>query len=352
MDFQALFGGATSIANSFEVPTPVNTILLDSGLFRSQPHDSNEILIERQEADGVGYIATEVDRYTQSMWSSAPAKTWDAYNYELIATAITNEVSSRDLTHQMRFGVFDRGDQMVAALNDYSDRQHIMATNFVESKLAAAVITGVAQSTFAGQKDLDFFDAFGQQRTEYTLNTAEGGDVDVFEQLDEISRLMGVKLLGLDSFRSGMVVLCRGAASKAFKRHSSIKEFVQYTMAFNDPANLLTQIAPNLNSSRKWELNGVVFLDVTGLAIYESLLSQVGYDAVAVPRMGGGASLLDLHTGIGSRHATEIALGENGIGSYLTYEPRFQFPGCHTEVSILPVVNQPQGLVYIKTISS
>lgn len=45
-----------------------------------------------------------------------------------------------------------------------------MATNFVEDKLAEAVMSGVARSTYAGQKDLDFFAEFEQERTSFTLN--------------------------------------------------------------------------------------------------------------------------------------------------------------------------------------
>ncbi|MBD8109375.1 MULTISPECIES: hypothetical protein [Erwiniaceae] len=344
MDLREIFGSNVSIANTFEVPNTQNTVFLNSNLFQTQRHASNEILIERQEADGVNFISTETMPFAQSDWNSAPSKKWQAYNYQLIHSAITNDVSSKDLETQLRFGIFDRTDQAVAQLEAYSNRQLVMATNFVEDKLAEAVMSGVARSTYAGQKDLDFFTEFEQERTNFTLNVDDTFGVDIFEQLDDISRIMGTKLLGLETYRESMIVLCAGKAAKAFKRHKSIKDFVQFTMAFNNDANPLTQIAPNLNKARKWELNGVVFLDVGGLPQYEKYLSSKD-SFVAVPRLIG-ASLFDLHVGQAVRHMESHALNDNGIGSYLTYDQRWGFPGVHTEVSILPVVQQPQAIVY------
>ncbi|CAH0148096.1 hypothetical protein SRABI13_00455 [Erwinia aphidicola] len=345
MNFQDLFGGNTSIANSFDVPDVVNTVLIDSGLFKQQPHSTNNILLERQDADGVSFISTETMPYAQSDWSSAPTKKWDAFNYELIHSAITNDVSSRDLEQQLRYGIFDRTDQMVSALQDYSNRQYRMAHQFVESKLAEALFGGVARSTYAGQKDLNFFDAFGQTKTEFEINIADSGAVNIFEQLDQISRIIGVNLAGLSNYQTGMVIYATGAVARALKYHQSIKDFTQYVMAFNDPNNLITRVAPNLAEQRKWALNGVTVIDLSGFKNYEDLIGSNNF--VAVPVLGGGASLFDLHTGIGTRHATEGQTSSDlGIHSYLSYGPRFGFPGCHTETVILPIVNQPQAIVY------
>jgi len=346
MNFFDLFnGGASSIANSFDVPDVANTILLDSGLFTQQSHPFNEIVLERQDADGVSFISTETMPYTQSDWSSAPAKKFEAFSYELIHSAITNDVSSRDVERKMRFNQYDRSDSIIACLNDYSDRHHVMAKNFVESKLAEALFGGVAKSQYAGQKDLDFFDAFGQKRTNFEINISNGGDVNIFEQLDLISRIMGISLLGLENSRTGMVIFATGEIARQLKYHQSIKDYTQYTMAFNNPDNLITRVAPNLAEQRKWALNGVTIIDVTGFSQYESLIGS--NNAVAVPIVSG-FSLFDLHTGVGTRHATEAqAAADMGIHSYLTYDARFQFPGVHTETSILPIVNQPASLVYI-----
>lgn len=74
MDLREIFGSNVSIANTFEVPNTQNTVFLNSNLFQTQRHASNEILIERQEADGVNFISTETMPFAQSDWNSAPSK--------------------------------------------------------------------------------------------------------------------------------------------------------------------------------------------------------------------------------------------------------------------------------------
>ena len=170
----------------------------------------------------------------------------------------------------------------------------------------------------------------------YVANTA-----NVFEQLDEVNRIINVKLgSGLAKKRKGTVILAAGNAAKALKYHQSIKDYMVYTLSLNDSDNFATKIVSQNPAFSSWKLDSVNVIDVTG---YTEITDYIGENGFAVvPMVDGG---FKIHTGIGVRHS-RLGREPGLVHQYMTDVDRMGWPAIHTESAFLPQVNIPDSIVF------
>ena len=164
---------------------------------------------------------------------------------------------------------------------------------------------------------------------------------NVFEQLDEVNRIINVKLgSGLAKKRKGTVILAAGNAAKALKYHQSIKDYMVYTLSLNDSDNFATKIVSQNPAFSSWKLDSVNVIDVTG---YSEITDYIGENGFAVvPMVDGG---FKLHTGIGVRHS-RLGREPGLVHQYMTDVDRMGWPAIHTESAFLPQVNIPDSIVF------
>ncbi|MCP6755746.1 major capsid protein E, partial [Klebsiella pneumoniae] len=109
--------------------------------------------------------------------------------YDMVYTNSLKTVSSRDI-ELLRAPGSDHEENIAMVLAEYSQRQYSQISNTVEQYLIDALFGLKVESQYAGQKNIDFL--AGNAKTSYVLNVAN--TANVFEQLDEVNRIINVKL--------------------------------------------------------------------------------------------------------------------------------------------------------------
>ncbi|HGO5420608.1 TPA: major capsid protein [Klebsiella oxytoca] len=327
--------------NAFEYSSPFtfsnepNLIITNLGLFEEENHTKNSILLDKIFVES-NETAPEKMPYAQSDWNSAQRSDYTSILYDMVYTNSLNTVSSRDI-ELLRAPGTDHEENIAMVLAEYSQRQYSQISNTVEQYLIDALFGLKVESQYAGQGNIDFL--AGNAKTSYVMNVAN--TANVFEQLDEVNRIINVKLgSGLAKKRKGTVILAAGNAAKALKYHQSIKDYMVYTLSLNDSDNFATKIVSQNPAFSSWKLDSVHVIDVTG---YTEITDYIGENGFAVvPMVDGG---FKLHTGIGVRHS-RLGREPGLVHQYMTDVDRMGWPAIHTESAFLPQVNIPDSIVF------
>ncbi len=333
-------GQNASFASPFEFANKQNKIITSLGLFRSENHDVNKIALDRI-VDEKMLKGLERAMHVQSDWNSASLPEFGTFLYQMKYSNSLNSVTSREVEEYRRRGAIVE-DSIAAVLSDFSDAQYDQMANTVEADLISALLALKVESQYAGQGDLDFLDMAGATKTGFALDVSSSANV--FQQLSQINRVVNVKLgTSLAQQRTGTIILAAGTAADALHYHTSIKDFLLYTMPMGSDANLFTQVQGSNPAYESWMLKGNIVIDVTGYTQITDIIGENGF--VVIPKMSDASNAYVLHQGIGTRHAT---LGkESGLyHQYITTDPQWNYPSIATETAYLPIVNIPDAIVF------
>ncbi|ENL7622773.1 major capsid protein E [Enterobacter hormaechei] len=340
MSYTDLFSGKMyDFASPFEISVAPNNVISNLNLFKIEHHQLNRIAIDTSIISD-NLTAPEQPAYAQSAWGTARRPEFSTQLYGLRYVNSLNSVTSRDLEQYRSHQIPDVGDQITLALADFSAAQYSQIQNSIELALCEALLDLKQDSDYADQGNLDFL--AGGAKTQFTLDASD--TANIFEQLTQINRIQSVTLgEGLAKQRRGMVILAAGKAASALRYHSSISQFMTYTLSVNNPDNFFTKVQTDNPGLESWQLNGVTVIDVTGIP---SIASRIGADGfVAIPLLDNNA--FTLHSGVGTRHATQ-GKGAELVHQYVVVDQQFGFPSICSESSFLPFIPQvvAQSIVF------
>lgn len=332
-------GNMYDFASPFTYTQQLNRIITNLGLFREEYHDVNSIALEKI-TDIKNLVAPEKMPHAQSDWNSAERPTFSNSLFQMKYTNSLNSVTSRDLEQYKARGMVDVADQITMAINDFSDAQYAQVSNTVEADLVEALLGLSVTSQFAGQGNLDFL--AGASKTTYTMDI--GVNANIFQQISEIARIQNVKLgSGLAQAKRGMVILAAGDAAVATRYHSSVKDFMMYTLPLQSQDNFFTSTQSANPAFETFMLNGSTVIDVTGYSLITNIIGVNGF--VCIPVMAPESNAYVLHSGVGVRHATQ---GKEAslMHQYVTVDQKWGYPSVATECSYLPIVNIPEAIIF------
>ncbi|WP_182058017.1 major capsid protein [Pantoea sp. ME81] len=339
--FDLFSGSEYQFASPFEFDNSTNKIITGLNIFKQENHTANKIALDRI-LDVKQLIALERAPHVHSDWGSAERPEFSSFLYELKYANSINGVSDRELEEYRRRGSLDVAETIASVVGDFAEAQYDQLANTVELDLIAAILDLKSESTYAGQGSIDYLTLAGATaRTEYVLDNANAANI--FQQLSEIQRIQNVKLGGLNTKRTGTLILAAGEAADALHYHQSIKDFTQYSTQFASGDNLFTQIQGNNPAYESWQLKGCTVIDVTGYPQFTDRIGENGF--VVIPLMSQDSNAYVLHTGTGRRHAT-LGKAAQLYNQYIVTDPKWGYPEVATESSWLPIVNIPQAIVF------